>query len=381
MAIAVVKNHTVWLMERGGRRRVWQLENVTSVQWGRVRDDISTAVVHVAVTEEASDNNAVLGSLVGATGRYEIAIWRDEECPWQGPITLTQLNGADFEIDARDVNHYLERLAMSKVYDNSTAGTGTDFVVNRIYGIMAFELARKDTAELPFSIPSCNVSPYIVKHVVSTDAKTSKVTPAYFSYVWSHLDDLAGSDGLDYTTIGRAIHLWDTNNPAMGYTPTVTQADFNGKLAFSAYGMELATRSIVTDGQGNWAEADTELHGGVDSYYGLVETLNNPYTTADGTTVPSQADLISQADRNLIARNPTPLQVRVPDGSALNMNGVLELGMLVPGVYMPLVIEQGPFTLSQMQKLAAMTVSETANKGETVTVTMGPASDPDAGVP
>src|SRR6202000_182584 len=112
---------------------------------------------------------------------------------------------------------------------------------------------------------------------------------------------------------------------------------------FSVYGMEFATRSIVTDGQGNWAEADTEVNGGVDPYYGLGETVKHTEVTTDGTAVatPTQADLISQADRNLVGRNPTPLQVRVPDGSEINMDGVLTIDMLVPGVYIPLVIEQG----------------------------------------
>ena len=374
MAVSPVKNNTVMLMERGGKRRIWQLENLVSVQWGRVRDDISTAVIHIAITDEESENNDQLAALVGATGRYEIAIYRDSKRVWEGPITLAQLNGNDFEIDARDVTHYLERLAMSKVYDNSYPAT--DYVTNRIAGIIAFELARKDTAEAPFSIPSCNVAPYVVNHHLSTDGKTSALTNAYALYVWAHLDTLAANDGMDYTVVGRAIHLWDTNNPAMGYTPSITQADVNGKLAFSVYGMELATRSIVTDGQGNWAEADIEANGGVDPYYGLVETLNNPYTTGDTAAPPSQADLISQADRNLTARNPTPMQVRVPDGSAINMNGVLTIDMLVPGVYLPLVIKQGPFELSQMQKLSSMTVTE-GKDGEVVTVTMGPASDPD----
>src|SRR6202012_1892702 len=169
--------------------------------------------------------------------------------------------------------------------------------------------------------------PYITLHENAGDAKTTAVTSAYAMTVWSHLDDLAANNGIDYTVLGRAIHVWDTSNASMGYTPTVTQADFNGKLAFSSYGMELATRSIVTDGQGNWQEAATEINHGVDRYYGLVETLTNPYESSNATATPSKADLISQAERNLVGRLPTPLQVRVPDNSSINMNGVLTLDM------------------------------------------------------
>jgi hypothetical protein len=140
----------------------------------------------------------------------------------------------------------------------------------------------------------------------------------------------------------------------------------------SDYGMELATRTIVTDGQGKFGIA-----GGTDSYYGEVELLANAYG-ADGEqngdeATATQQELNDQAARNLNGRNPVPVQLRIPDNSSLNPNGVLKMKHLVPGIHVPLFVDHHGRALRQMLKLNAVSVEETA-RGETIKVKLGPST-------
>lgn len=362
MPITPLARHTAWIMERGGQRRIHEIVDISRIIWNRVRDDISTATVNVMATQDSAQAE-FLASLAGATGRYELCIWRDDERVWEGPLTLPTFTRTGVEIGARDVMHYAARTIMRAAYDNSYPNI--DYVVNRSKVILNAELARKEALD-----PPINVLPHLVDHQTATDAKTSRSTVPYFSYVFEHIDELAARAGMDYTVIGRAIHLWDTSKPAMGQTPVVTEADFLGDVYVTVYGMELGTIAAVTDGQGNYGTA-----GAVDPYYGEVERLETAYDE-EATVAPTVAELESQAVRNLAGRNPVPLQVRVPDNSSLNMNGVLNITDLIPGIYMPLRAKLNIIEIAQMQKLQTVRVTETA-AGETVQVTLFPASDPD----
>lgn len=367
MAIERLANHTVWLMERGGKRRFQEITDIAQLSYSRVRDDISTAQIIVSAND-TSQQADLLRQLIYATGRYEICVWRGDLRVWEGPITLVTFRKNGVEIEARDVMHYTARLWLSKEYDDRYPNT--NFVVSRAVEIMQHELARKDTVELALGLPSVNVLPHIVEHHFSTDAQTSRYTFPYQYTVYEHIDDLAAKAGMDYTALGRAVHFWDTSRPVMGYTETATESDFLGELYVSVYGMELGTVAGVTDGQGVIGVA-----GEADPYYGLVERLDTAYDE-DATAPPTVAQLASQAQRNLAGRMPTPLQVRVPDNSGINLDGIFSIENLIPGVYIPVITTIGLVEVSQMQKLNNMKVQETPD-GETVQVTLYPATKAD----
>lgn len=362
MATTPVSNHIVHIMARGGKQKIAALLDVTNVQWGRVRDDISQAQITISVPPDSAQKD-LLASL--EAGWHEIKIWRGDDNVWEGPITLLTLTRDQAILNARDVLHYAERCALSRVYDNSFPHVGS--AVERVRLILATELGDLETPTT--NTPAINVVPYITAYEFGTDAQTSAKNFAYETDVWSHMDQLAQYGGIDYTVVGRAIHIWDTNRSVMGQTQVVTESDFLGDVTISAYGMQLVTRSIVTDGQGSYGIA-----GGTDSYYGRVDQVANPYNQ-DAQTTPTSAELLSQADRNLNGNNPTPLQVRIPDGSSVNMDGVLSINDLVGGVYIPLLANLNVRKISQMQKLSQMQVTEDGETGETITVTLFPAAE------
>lgn len=357
MAIDCVSRHTVTIYDRGGENKIAELVDIASVEWGRVRDDISEASIQLAGAPCEAQND-LLSSL--RSSRHEIIIHRGDERVWEGPITRMAGTRNTFEIHARDVMHYGARTTMRAAYNNAYPNIGS--VVSRAALILNTELARKEALD-----PPINVLPYLVVHSTPTDAKTSASTAAYQYQVWEHIDELAAKAGLDYTVVGRAIHLWDTHQP-LGQTPTVTQSDFLGDLVVTEYGMELATHAHVTDGKGNYGSA-----GANDPYYGEVELLTTSGDETEGETPPTNAEMVSQAQRNLAGRMPTPVVVRVPENSSLDPNGVLTMADLVPGAWVPLRADVIGFRLAQMQKIQNMKVTETG-AGEVITITLQPAS-------
>lgn len=359
MAIDCVSEHTIQIFDKGGVNPQWQLDKVARVEWGRIRDDISAARI-VLNAKQCAAQADILEQI--RSERHEMVVFRGEKRVWEGPITRRHGTANEFEINALDVMHYGARTTMHAGYDNSYPNVA--FVIDRAKTILLNELARKEALT-----PPINVLPFLVAHQKPTDAKTSSKTMPYQYQAWEHIDELAARGGLDYTVIGRAIHLWDVHENAMGQTQTLTQADFLGELSVTEYGMEAATLSHVTDGQGNVGS-----YGGNDPYYGEIEILATAYDEEVDEDLPTQSELESQASRNYTGRNPAPIVVRVPDNSSINPNGLLTIDDLVPGVWMPIRAEALGFgVVTQMQKLNAMKVVEEPGK-ETITVSLTPAN-------
>lgn len=360
MPIDCVQNHHVLIRDRGGVTPVFEITRPQKVTWNRVRDDISDATVTVSgeSCRYQADNLSDI-----RTGRHEMVIFRGSERVWEGPCTLLGYGRESMQITARDVMHYAARTVMRQKWSNANPNVTT--VVARAANILRGELARKEALS-----PAINVLPFLVEHHFAGEARTAAVTEKYSNYVWNHIDDLAANSGMDYTVIGRAIHLWDTSNP-LGTTKQVTQADFLGDIAVSEYGLDLATSYVVTNGQGVYGIA-----GANDPYYGEWEMLANPYDETDTGAQPTANEMSTQAKRNLAGRNPAPVIVRVPDGSSLDPRGALSISDLVPGVYIPVSATLTARTVTQTQKLDKVVVTEDS-KGETIAVTMSPSTQPD----
>lgn len=360
MPIDCVSGHRAFIHDRGGIQRIGELGNLGRVIWGRVRDDISDSTVDISAVY-CDPQSDLLNAI--EPGRHELVIYRGEDRVWEGPISRVAYTADGVSLFGRDVGQYLHFLAMQSAY---TSWPG-EFVIARMMRILTTELTRKDVAEAAVGLASVNVLPFIVDHQLPTDAETVAGTVAMQYTVFEHMDNLAANNGIDYTVVGRALHLWDTHQP-LGQTQTVTEADFIGDMTLTSYGMEMGTRAIVTDGQGIYGE-----FGGADAYYGLWERLATAYDedTEDGPP-PTQSAMESQAVRNLAGRNPTPVQVRIPDNSSLNPNGVLSINDLVPGVWIPMRATLLTRPVSQMQKLDSVRVTAEPGK-ETISVTMYPA--------
>lgn len=362
--------YEAFLYDRGGRRRIGQLHGLTWVEWNRIRDDQS----HVTVKLDgpgADRSEAYLDQL--RAGRHELVLFRAGERIWEGPVGLPRFYRERVEIDATDVSWWASRTTIHGRYSN--AGTKSTFAVDRIASIFLGELVRKERLD-----PPVNVLPHLHVYVQDGDARTTRVNNPYEVSLWEHLDDMAAKTGIDYTVVGRAIHIWDTSRAALGRIRPMTEQDFTGDVYIAEYGSELATVSHVTDGQGNWASA-----GGIDPFYGEIELTatafgesGNPVIDDNGDAVSqvSSAELLSQAERNLKGRNPAPMALHVPETSSLLLGEDLGLDVLVPGVYVPVRVKMRGRTMRQMQKLHEVKTTWDAS-GEQIQVTLYPATDDD----
>lgn len=371
--------HTAFIYDRGGRRRRWKLNQLSQVKWDRRRDDISAA--SLAIPLNALDGQGDTLDQINA-GRHELVLFRGTKRVWEGPVGLPKFTKTGMTLGANDCLYYAARTIMRSGYDNSygsqltpgssavgdTLGLGSGYVTARAATVLRTELGR-DWETLN---PPLNVVPFIVEHhALSTEAQTTAKSFPFQYYAWQHVDDLAARSGIDYTVIGRAIHIWDTSNPAMGTLPkTATEADFIGLPDITEYGSELATRSAATDGQGTYGTA-----GMLDDYYGAWDFLATAYDE-NATTAPTTAELASQAERNLYGRYPTPMRLAIPDSTQLVLGGAFDIDHLVPGMYVPLRAKFGVKTVTQKLKLNTVVFTQT-DKGETIQVSMVPATAPD----
>lgn len=350
------QTHTAYIYDRGGMQRMFQVNPLTSVEWERLRDDISHGVV--TIVNPGPDCQAQM--LTVHPNRHELVIFRGAERVWEGPISRIAYHRDRIEIEAKDVMHYAYRTIMHAAYKNAYPNIQT--TIQRAINILGGELARKEALD-----PPINVLPFITAYTTANDSETSKSTVPYESTVYDDIDGMAWRSGMDYAVIGRRILLFDTHT-IFYTTPQVTEADFLSEIIVTQYGMEGATYAAVTSSSGVFGTA-----GGNDPFYGEWEILDSAYNE-DGTTAPTQAALVSQAQRNLDGRNPVPMHVRVPDGSQLNPNGTLQMQHLVPGARIPLRATLLTLKVAQMQKLDRVVVTEDGEAGEKIAVTLYPAS-------
>ena len=353
-------NSTAAVYERGGVNRLFVIDQLTSIEYSRVRDDMSDALLHIPTTAECCQDLSLIEPV-----RHELVIFRDNIRVWEGPITRLGFSNDDIELAAKDVLFWAYRTIMRSAYDNSYPNTG--YGTDRIGLIMRSEMVRKEQQD-----PPINVLPYLQVHTTEDTARTARVTKPYQKTVFEEMDDMAAKAGLDFTTVGRSIHVHDTEY-VLGQTTLASEADFLGGVIVSMYGMDLATYSAVTDGEGNFGSASADM-----AYYGEVEMLETAYDeNPNDNTDPeapaiSVAELTSQAKRNQSGRFPVPVEVRVPDNSQLNPNSqVFTFDMLVPGVKVPLMALSGCKRLRQDQKIDSVTVRQDEN-GEVVTMTLVP---------
>lgn len=348
--------HTAYIYDRGGTSRLFQVDPLTSVEWERLRDDIS----HANVTLVNPGPDCQRQMLKVHPNRMELVIFRGKERVWEGPISRIAWHQDRIEIEAKDVMHYAYRTVMRAEYKNAHPNVQT--TIQRALNILGGELARKEALD-----PPINVLPFVTAYTTATDAETSKSTVPYESTVFDDIDAMAWRSGMDYTVLGRRILLFDTHT-VFYTTKPVTEEDFLSEIIVTQYGMEGATHAAVTSSTGVVGTV-----GANDPFYGEWEILDSAYNE-DGTTDPTLAALISQAQRNLDGRNPVPMHVRVPDGSQLNPNGSLTLADLVPGARIPLRATLLTLKVAQMQKLDRVVVTEDGEAGEKIAVTLYPAS-------
>jgi hypothetical protein len=263
--------HRVFVYRRGGKERVGELTGLTHIDWNRVRDDISDA--KVVVSDWGIDCGDLLKKL--QCWAYELVIFRDSgyrvERVWEGPITLLTYGADSVTIQAKDVMAYAyRRIIKQAMNDTGKSLTAGDSVVSRATRVLQYVFAPDDP----------NVLAYLKPMIRSDDPKQYRALPPYSRTAFEEVDDMAANAGLDYTCSGRAILLWSTKH-RIGTLPEFRDADLGAPPIVSEYGMSMADRYVVSDGNGIWGEATRGLDpvSGNEPTYGLVEMLSSTWAS------------------------------------------------------------------------------------------------------
>lgn len=382
------QTHTVAVYDRGGRRIVGNLESLTRVHYTRLRDDISEALIQI--TQPSRGCYQLINDI--SCNRHELVIFRGGERVWEGPITRIARHRDMVEIDAKDIVHYLYRTACHETHDNAaywvpdekdTAATFTDntgLVVDRVHEVLTTELARKEALN-----PPVNILPHLTRVRAANPAnerECNRKTLPYTLSVYDDMEALATYGGLDYVAVGRRLIISDNRVP-IGQTPTISENDIMSEVVVTSYGMESFTRAFVSgdvDQNGNIMAGIYPPLGGTGDltadeiaaidYYGEWENVEQMFDE-DSTESPTQNSLDNAAELNMSGRLPVPTLVRIPENSRLNPNGVLSLEDLVPGVLVPVRANLNSIVITQYQKLDSVTVEETGEDGESISITLG----------
>jgi hypothetical protein len=396
--------YRVFAYEQGGQRYVGEIKPLATLQWGRVRDDISGCTLRTSGF--GPDCGKLLGDL--RTWAHEIVVWRGEDRVWEGPITRLAYHRDTVEIEARDPLAYVYRRIMRQGYNDNFRRprqgiVGAKTVVERASLIIQNALAPFDP----------NVLPYLTVIGFPDDARQSRAVADWSKTAWEEVDDLAATAGLDYTCVGRRIILHDTHRP-VGLIGEMREGDFFESPVITEYGMSAANIFGVTSNTGVYGKFEFPRDFTQDGITytdwggrGPLEMLASAY--GEGVDTPADPRVLTreqrqeledilniQAARNINGRWATididkqgtstpdddeiivgkvygaPLVVRVPDGSRVHPNAYVGIQQLVPGVHIPLRAKTMVREFAQVQKLDSINV--TVEKGdEKIQVTMSPA--------
>ncbi len=381
MASECIEKHRLSIYDRGGSRRVDNLVDVASVTWERVRDSKSTAewTLSGRSCEAQAD---IIRKIADGGGRYEVVVHRGDERVWEGPIRRVSTLRDRATFLATDIKEYMDRTSLSQAWPNSDGG-GPTLMGDRLEDMIHVELTESyamQTNSGAVVVPRweglsqpINVLPFLTVYPGTVLTRSS--TEEFEMMLGEHIDNLVDG-GMDFTVVGRRMILWDSAL-SIGQTRRLTDADFYGDIEVIRYPSDHWSISHLSASRDDESGYRGVGHAGAPhDFYGVWENIVS-MQSEESTDEPTQQELNSQAQRDILHRTPVPLEVRIPDGVGLRLTHDLTIQQLVPGVIMPVVTDKNIQRVTQPQRLDKVRVTETA-EGETVQVSLSPFGDAEA---
>lgn len=373
--------HSVYVTDRGGAQRLFTLNDIESVRYTRTLDDIS--VGEVVISGEACREQAELLGQVEPR-RHELVIYRGDDRVWEGPIVSAEWGNDYVRFSARDVLEYLDARPITQYWPGPENG-GPELMGDRIEQIIRYEMAWTyiapglspqfvrpwDSGGYGSITPAIDVLAHLEVRPGTVITRTE--TYPFEMTVYEHLSTLARG-GLDYTTIGRKILIWDSRE-TIGQTRTMTTKDFAGNLKVYGSGQDLVgvqhvVASRDTD-DGELPPTSTANVGSAlrdTSYYGPWAKI---HSREEEDTAVSREALNTQALRLSAGRIPLPTEIVVDGGARILLDDTLTIHSLVAGVDVPIVAVLAGRTMNQVQRFRHIGISETSS-GEEITASLNP---------
>ncbi|MDH6489681.1 hypothetical protein [Streptomyces sp. SAI-127] len=322
MAVAGCGTHQAMVLDRSGAT-VAVANVLTSVEWTRVLDGVSTAQ---ATINPDGDCCGRLGRI--STWRSRLVIFRDGQYVWDGPITGITWSLGQVVIRAQDVLAWLgDRVPHeNKTFTNTDLSEIAEWLIEDGY--------RPDDPG------------HTVEVVGKAGVTGSRSYSAGIGQTLDHLGQLAEA-GIDYTAIGSKILLLpETHLVPVG---RLSDNDLPDGLEVSEDGTGLTTRWIVA---GSEESGIIGTAGGIDPYYGLHERY------VEQTEITDQASADQAAGARQRASGIVPVvidtqQVTISPDAAVNVPS------LVPGWCLDVTSASTCRTVRQRLKITGLRVAET----------------------
>ncbi|WP_381793017.1 hypothetical protein [Streptomyces niveus] len=327
-------SHTAQIIDRDGAV-VAVPDVLLEVEWTRVLDDTSTARILV---QPGDDCCAALSRV--RSWRHKLALWRDNQPVWEGPILTPIWRNSGVEITAVDIMGWLDR---------RVPHSDLTFADDELAEIAAVLIRDGFAPDDPG---------HSVTIIASTRIRGRREYQADVGQIGDHLRDLAAT-GLDYTAVGSRILLLPEDHCAR--VGSLTDGDFADGLRIAEDGAGLATRWIV---QGS--EDVTGTAGGIDPYYGLLERV------VEETSILDSASATAAARSRLRASRPAPVFIDTDDTTTLSPDASVDVPTLVPGWCVDVSTTETCRNIAQSMKILGLKVKETGAAGETVSVQLAP---------
>lgn len=336
--------YTAQIWERGGDGLLFSKLPVTDGSWERVLDDTSSASVNLAGLGRSSACFAAIRD--GQPMQYELALARDGEVVWQGPLGSKGSDGTKGSYGARDVSSWWDRrtLPTDRVY------TKTDLAT--IFEQLADDSMTED--------PSPNIS---VETTPTSVVGDRKYLAGQNLFAGPELRSLAKA-GIDWTVIGRDVLAGGIVVPA---EPIVLLQDRHlvGPPSVNVDGLAMANRVRVV-GAGGGEGADPIVGEARDeesiATYGLIDAVFRDESIRDATSARAAA-----VSRLALTRAPVPVLSQI----SLDSDAPVDIDLLVPGA-----IVGCAFASSGIEVAGSFRIKKVAagfrGQGETITLTLMP---------
>lgn len=184
-----VGTYTASIYARGGQTPLFPLTDHTAVEWGRIKNASSQAIITIPAEPGCNDK---VGEV--RPWGHELVLFRDGDRVWEGPVVVPLLRRGVAVITARDVSHYLTRRLRRLQSAKSLRKK-----------VIAF---AEDDVEDAFARDDPNVLTWLdVRTPSKGRSMTRKRKGMDVQYVSELLDSMTDR-GLCRTTVGRSIVLW-----------------------------------------------------------------------------------------------------------------------------------------------------------------------------
>lgn len=219
---------------RGGFKRVMDLPNITSTEWGRARSDTSAGLAILDGVAIAADPECCELLSTVRPWKHELHIYRDDELGHCGPIMEIELDGPRLAIKSRDLSAWLDRRFIRDTlqWGGTQANQGSEN--SDVVLIAAVNSALSvDSSMLQPPFLDLLMTKVGLNGAKAADLVQRTYTPAQFKHCGPEIRDLAKGP-LDWTIIKRDGYVNNSKwqqvfpNPVLNPDFEVNAANWTG---------------------------------------------------------------------------------------------------------------------------------------------------------